>query len=116
MLAGVDVVGLVPAGAVYADERRSLGPPRASGSRSGDTCSATASRFDVVHTAAFPFFPLLAGGLARRRTGYRLVADWYEVWSRELLAALRRRLVGTAGWLVQRGASTFGIARSASRG
>ena len=40
-------------------------------------------RYDVVHTASFPFFSLLAAGLARRRGGYRIVVDWHEVWTRE---------------------------------
>lgn len=37
--------------------------------------------YDVVHTASFPYFSLLAAGAARRRGGYRIVADWHEVWS-----------------------------------
>jgi glycosyltransferase involved in cell wall biosynthesis len=37
--------------------------------------------YDVVHTASFPYFSLLAAGVARRRGGYRVVADWHEVWS-----------------------------------
>ena len=40
-------------------------------------------RFDAVHTASFPYFSLLAAGVARRRGGYRLVVDWHEVWTRE---------------------------------
>ncbi|MCW3014787.1 MAG: glycosyltransferase [Solirubrobacterales bacterium] len=39
--------------------------------------------YDVVHTVAFPFFSLLAAGAARRRGGYRILSDWYEVWSPE---------------------------------
>ena len=39
-------------------------------------------RYDVVHTASFPYFPLLAAGAARRRGGFRIVVDWHEVWTR----------------------------------
>ena len=102
VLPGVDVVGLVPAGAVYADGRRSLGPPARFGLAVGRFLLRHGSHFDVVHTEAFPYFPLLAAGIARRRGGYRLVADWYEVWSRSYWRRYAGGLVGTAGWLVQR--------------
>ena len=45
---------------------------------------------------------MLAAGLARRRFRYRLIADWYEVWSRAYWQRYAGRLVGTVGWLVQR--------------
>jgi glycosyltransferase involved in cell wall biosynthesis len=41
--------------------------------------------YDVVHTCSFPYFGLLAAAAARRPRrrggGYRLVTDWFEVWS-----------------------------------
>jgi glycosyltransferase involved in cell wall biosynthesis len=101
-LAGVRIVGLVPAGTVYTDDRRSLGPPARFGLAVGRYLLRHGRRFDVVHTAAFPFFPMLAAGLARRRSRYRLVADWYEVWSRSYWQGYAGRVVGTIGWLVQR--------------
>ena len=102
VIEGVEIVGLVPAGKVYAEGRRSLGPPVRFGLAVGRYLIRHGHRFDVVHTAAFPFFPMLAAGLARRRAGYRLVADWYEVWSRRYWRRYAGRLVGTVGWLVQR--------------
>src|SRR3954466_2842739 len=39
-------------------------------------------RYDVVHTASFPYFHLLAAAAARPLGGYRLVVDWHEVWTR----------------------------------
>lgn len=102
VLGGVEIVGLVRAGRVYADERRSLGPPLRFGLAVGRYLARHGRRFDVVHTAAFPFFPMLAAGLARRRGGYRLVADWYEVWSRPYWQRYAGTVVGAAGWLVQR--------------
>ena len=102
VIEGVEIVGLVPAGTVYADGRRSLGPPARFGFAVARYLVRHGHRFDVVHTAAFPFFPMLAAGLARRRAGYRLVADWYEVWTRRYWRRYAGGLVGTVGWLVQR--------------
>jgi glycosyltransferase involved in cell wall biosynthesis len=101
-LPGVDVVALVPAGSVYDDDRRSLGPPLRFGVAVGRYLLRHGARFDAVHTAAFPYFPLLAAALARRRGRYRLVADWYEVWTRGYWRRYAGAAVGTAGWLVQR--------------
>jgi glycosyltransferase involved in cell wall biosynthesis len=101
-LPGVELVGLVPAGRVYAEGRRSLWPPARFGFAVGRYLHRHGSRFDVVHTAAFPFFPMLAAAFARRRAGYRLVADWYEVWTRRYWQRYAGTVVGTVGWLVQR--------------
>lgn len=101
-LPGVELVGLVPAGDVYTDERRTLGPPARFGLAVGRYLAQRGERFDVVHTAAFPFFPLIAASLVRRRAGYRLVADWYEVWTHRYWRRYAGRVIGTAGWLVQR--------------
>jgi glycosyltransferase involved in cell wall biosynthesis len=58
-------------------------------------------RYDVVHTASFPYFSLLAAGALRPVRGFRLVVDWHEVWSksywREYLGGAR----GWIGWAVQ---------------
>jgi glycosyltransferase involved in cell wall biosynthesis len=102
VIEGVEIVGLVPAGTVYADGRRSLGPPARFGLAVARYLLRRGQGFDVVHTAAFPYFPMLAAGLARRRSGYRLVADWYEVWTRGYWRRYAGPIVGTAGWLVQR--------------
>jgi glycosyltransferase involved in cell wall biosynthesis len=59
-------------------------------------------RYDVVHTASFPYFSLLAAAVARRRGGYRLVVDWHEVWTRSYWREYLGRLGGDIGWLVQR--------------
>jgi glycosyltransferase involved in cell wall biosynthesis len=52
-------------------------------------------RYDVVHTASFPYFSLLAAAAVRRPAGYELVADWHEVWS----ADYWREYLGRAGWI-----------------
>jgi glycosyltransferase involved in cell wall biosynthesis len=59
-------------------------------------------RYDVVHTASFPYFSLLAAAAARRRGRYRIVVDWHEVWTREYWRGYLGRLGGGMGWRVQR--------------
>jgi glycosyltransferase involved in cell wall biosynthesis len=59
-------------------------------------------RYDVVHTASFPFFPLLAAAVLRRRFGYRLVVDWHEVWTKRYWCSYAGPVIGRVGWLVQR--------------
>lgn len=101
-LPGVHVIGLVPPGSVYVDGRRSLVPPMRFGLAVGRFLLRHGARFDVVHTAAFPYFPLLGAGIARRHGGYRLVADWYEVWSLGYWRRYAGPVIGTLGWLIQR--------------
>ena len=59
-------------------------------------------RYDVVHTASFPYFSLLAAALARRRHRFRLVVDWYEVWSDEYWRDYLGPVAGRVGLAVQR--------------
>jgi len=58
--------------------------------------------YDVVHTASFPYFSLLAAAAVRRRGGYGLVVDWHEVWSDEYWREYLGGLGGRIGALVQR--------------
>src|SRR5262245_52965750 len=58
-------------------------------------------RYDVVHTASFPYFSLLAAAAARRRGRYRIVVDWHEVWTREYWREYLGGLGGAFGWRVQ---------------
>jgi glycosyltransferase involved in cell wall biosynthesis len=59
-------------------------------------------RYDVVHTASFPYFSVLAAATARRRGSYRIVVDWHEVWTREYWREYVGRVAGAIGWRVQR--------------
>ncbi len=59
-------------------------------------------RYDVVHTCAFPYFSLLAAALVRPLSGYRLVTDWFEVWSDSYWRDYLGGLGGRIGALVQR--------------
>jgi glycosyltransferase involved in cell wall biosynthesis len=59
-------------------------------------------RYDVVHTASFPYFSLLAAGFARLPHRFRLVVDWHEVWTRAYWREYLGRIGGRIGWLVQK--------------
>ncbi len=59
-------------------------------------------RYDVVHTASFPYFSLLAAARSRRRAhGFRLVVDWHELWSRGYWREYLGGVGGRVGWAVQ---------------
>ena len=58
-------------------------------------------RYDVVHTASFPYFSLLAAGLTRRWRRYRLIVDWHELWSAGYWQRYVGRIGGRIGWSVQ---------------
>jgi glycosyltransferase involved in cell wall biosynthesis len=49
--------------------------------------------YDVVHTSSFPYFSLLAAALVRPLCRFRLVVDWFELWS----DAYWREYLGRAG-------------------
>jgi glycosyltransferase involved in cell wall biosynthesis len=101
-LPGVRVLGLVDPGRVYRPDRRAFGPPVRFGLAVGRHLLRHGREYDVVHTAAFPYFPLLSAGACRRRGGYRIVVDWHEVWTAKYWRHYAGTLAGTIGWLVQR--------------
>jgi glycosyltransferase involved in cell wall biosynthesis len=58
-------------------------------------------RYDVVHTASFPYFSVLAAAVARRRFRFSLVVDWHEFWTRGYWREYLGPLAGWVGWTVQ---------------
>jgi glycosyltransferase involved in cell wall biosynthesis len=101
-LPGVRVLGLTEPGRVYDEDRRTLGPPLRFGVAVARHLAAHGRDYDAVHTASFPFFPVLAAAALRRRGGYKIFVDWHEVWTRSYWRRYAGRLTGTIGWLVQR--------------
>ncbi len=101
-VAGVDVRVVGPRMDLYVkgvSGRRRILPPLVFGAGVLLHLLRHGRRYDVVHTASFPYFSLLAAALTRR-LGFRLVVDWHEVWSREYW----REYLGAAGrlgWAVQ---------------
>jgi glycosyltransferase involved in cell wall biosynthesis len=102
-ISGVRVVVVGPRFALYTSGgRRRLLPPIVFGVGVLRHLLRRGRRYDVVHTASFPYFSLLAAAAMRRRGGYRIVVDWHEVWTREYWREYLGRLGGRAGWRVQR--------------
>jgi glycosyltransferase involved in cell wall biosynthesis len=100
---GVRVVVAGPRMALYAGARRRIAPPIVFGAGMLWHLLRHGRRYDVVHTASFPYFSLLAAGLLRRVHGYRLVVDYHELWSREYWREYLGPVGGRLGWLVQLG-------------
>ena len=76
--------------------KRRVLPPLAFGARVLLHLMRRGRRYDVVHTASFPYFSVLAAALARVPHRSRLVVDWHEVWTRDYW---REYLGGLGGWL-----------------
>jgi glycosyltransferase involved in cell wall biosynthesis len=93
-LPGVRVVVAGPRMALYGGggQRRIL-PPLVFGAGVLWHLLRHGRRYDVVHTASFPYFSLLAAALVRPAHRFRLVVDWFELWS----AAYWREYLGGAG-------------------
>jgi glycosyltransferase involved in cell wall biosynthesis len=58
-------------------------------------------RYEVVHTASFPYFSLLAAGLLRPLARFALMVDWHEVWSRAYWREYLGAIGGTIGYAIQ---------------
>jgi glycosyltransferase involved in cell wall biosynthesis len=99
---GVRVVAVSPRMELYAHGRRRILPPLLFGLGVLAHLSRHGERYDVVHTASFPYFSLLAAGAARRRGRFRLLVDWHEVWTRDYWREYLGALGGGIGWRIQR--------------
>jgi glycosyltransferase involved in cell wall biosynthesis len=96
---GVRVVSVGPRMELYEEGgRRRILPPLVFGLGVLRHLLRHGSRYDVVHTASFPYFSLLAAAAVRR---YRLVVDWHEVWSRSYWIEYLGPLAGRVGAAVQ---------------
>lgn len=101
---GVEVIAVGPRLALYTDDgtgRRRIGPPVAFGAGCLWHLLRHGRRYDVVHTASFPYFSLLAAAAVRHLGGYELVVDWHEVWSREYWREYLGGVGGRVGELIQ---------------
>ena len=100
---GVRVVTAGPRMALYTRSgRRRLLPPIVFGIGVLGHLLRHGRRYDIVHTASFPYFSLLAIAGARRRGGFRVVVDWHEIWTRAYWGEYLGPFAGRIGWSVQR--------------
>jgi len=100
---GVRVVAVGPRVGLYtAAGRRRVWPPLLFGAGVLWHLARRGRGYDVVHTASFPYFGLVAAGLVRRRGRFRLVVDWHEVWTLDYWQDYLGRAAGRIGWWVQR--------------
>jgi glycosyltransferase involved in cell wall biosynthesis len=94
---GVRVVSAGPRMELYASGgRRRVLPPLVFGAGVLWHLLRHGGRYDVVHTASFPYFSLLATAVVRPLRRFRLVVDWHELWSgdywREYLGSVGGRI------------------------
>jgi glycosyltransferase involved in cell wall biosynthesis len=99
---GVDVVAVSPRMDLYTGGRRRIVPPLAFGWGVLAHLSRHGGRYDIVHTASFPYFSLLAVAATRRRHRFRVFVDWHEVWTREYWREYLGTIGGFFGWRIQR--------------
>jgi glycosyltransferase involved in cell wall biosynthesis len=100
---GVRVVVAGPRLALYTRSgRRRILPPLIFGAGVLVHLARRGRGYDVVHTASFPYFSLLAAGFLRRWGRYRLVVDWLELWTLSYWQDYLGRVGGWVGWRVQR--------------
>jgi glycosyltransferase involved in cell wall biosynthesis len=99
---GVRVIAVSRRMELYAHGRRRILPPLVFGFGVLRHLLRHGRRYDVVHTASFPYFSLLAAGAAQRRGRFRLLVDWHELWTRAYWREYLGTLGGLIGWRVQR--------------
>ncbi len=99
---GVNVVAVSPRMELYVHGRRRILPPLLFGLGVLWHLFRRGRRYDVVHTASFPYFPLLAAAAVRKRAHFRLFVDWHEVWTRAYWREYLGQVSGWLGWRVQR--------------
>jgi len=101
-IARVRVIAVSPRMELYARGRRRILPPLLFGLGVLRHLLRHGRRYDLVHTASFPYFSVLAAAAAQRRGRYRLFVDWHELWTREYWREYLGRVGGSVGWRIQR--------------
>jgi glycosyltransferase involved in cell wall biosynthesis len=99
---GVRVLAVGPRTQLYVRGRRRIGPPLRFGFGVLRHLMRHGRGYDVIHTASFPYFSLLAAAFVRPVHRFRLVVDWHELWTREYWHEYLGPIGGRVGWAVQR--------------
>src|SRR5215212_5320190 len=98
---GVDVRAVGPRLELYVAGRRRILPPLVFGAGVLWHLLRHGWRYDVVHTASFPYFSLLAAAVTRPLRRFGVVVDWHELWSRDYWLEYLGPVGGRVGDLVQ---------------
>jgi glycosyltransferase involved in cell wall biosynthesis len=101
-IAGITIVPVGPRMALYRRGQRRIFPPLRFGWGVFLHLLRFGNRYEVVHTASFPYFSLLAAGATRLLHRFRINCDWHEVWSRDYWRTYLGKGGGEVGWLIQR--------------
>jgi glycosyltransferase involved in cell wall biosynthesis len=99
---GVQVTTAGPRMELYVAGRRRILPPLVFGLGVLWHLLRRGRRYDVVHTASFPYFSLLAAAVVQPLGRYTLLVDWHELWTLDYWREYLGRTGGRVGWLVQR--------------
>jgi glycosyltransferase involved in cell wall biosynthesis len=97
----IRVVTAGPRMALYTGPRRRILPPLVFGAGVAWHLLREGRRYEVVHSASFPYFSLLAAALSRALWHFELVVDWHEVWSRSYWREYLGPIGGAVGYAIQ---------------
>lgn len=100
-ISDVRVISVGPRLALYHGDRRTVWPPIRFGLGVLLHLLRHGRDYDVVHTASFPFFSVLAIAAARPLGGFKVVCDWFEVWSLKYWRGYLGPIGGEIGWRIQ---------------
>jgi glycosyltransferase involved in cell wall biosynthesis len=99
---GVRVIAMTRDDALYGRGRRRLTPVLRFGLALWLHLIRFGRHYDAVHSSAMSSWAALAAGSLAGVHGYRLVLDWWEVWSWPYWRRYLGTVAGTLGWLMQR--------------
>ena len=100
-LPGVRVVAIADDDALYARSRRRVKPLLRFGLALWWHLARHGRSYDVVHTSGMSSWNALAAGSLAHVQRYRLVLDWWEVWTWAYWRSYLGAIAGTIGWLIQ---------------
>ena len=101
-LPGVRVIAIARDDALYGRGRRRLSPVLRFGLALWLHLLRFGRDYDAVHTSAMSSWGALATATLAGVHGYRLVLDWWEVWSSTYWRSYLGPVTGTLGWFMQR--------------
>jgi glycosyltransferase involved in cell wall biosynthesis len=100
---GMEVIAVSPREQLYGEDgNRRIGPPLRFGWGVLRHLLKGRNRYDVVHTAAFPYFSLMAARAAPVGSRTRIGVDWFEIWTSGYWRSYLGPVGGRIGFLVQR--------------